>query len=92
MTLYAASGMTSLVAIIESLFLQTGPWINLLFPDYASGRRGQQRLRIIRALEAGDVDTVEREIQDDIAESFDYIAMRVAELAASEEMPRRRRR
>ncbi len=79
LTLYRASGMTSLVAIIESLFLQTGPAINLLFPHYARGRTGEHRLRIIRALQAGDAGTVEREIQDDITESFDYIATQVGE-------------
>lgn len=79
LALYAASGMRSLVAIIESLFLQTGPSINLLYPEYVRGRRGDYRLRIIRALRDGDADTVEREIQRDIADSFDYIADRVTE-------------
>jgi DNA-binding GntR family transcriptional regulator len=91
MTLYLASGMSSIIAIIESLFLQTGPWINLLFPGYAKGKRGEQRLRIIRALEAGDAAAVEREIREDIATSFDYIAQRVADLATREHAPARRR-
>jgi DNA-binding GntR family transcriptional regulator len=79
MTLYAASGMTSLLAIIESLFLQTGPSINLLFPGYTRGRRGEYRLRIIHALQDGDADAVETEIQRDITDSFNYIADRVEE-------------
>lgn len=79
MTLYQAAGMSSLTAIIESLFLQTGPSINLLFPEYVKGRKGEQRLRVIKALEVGDADTVEREIRDDIVTSFDYIATRVGE-------------
>jgi DNA-binding GntR family transcriptional regulator len=83
LTLYRASGMSSLIAIIESLFLQTGPSINLLFPEFVRTRTGEQRLRIIRALEAGDADTVSREIQDDIATSFDYIATQVGAPALS---------
>src|SRR5438445_139678 len=88
---FMITSITSLVAIVESLFLQTGPWINLLFPDYVKGRRGQQRLRILKALETGDVDTVEREVQEDISASFDYIAERVADLVANEDAPPRRR-
>lgn len=78
LTLYAASGLNSLIAIIESLFLQTGPSINLLFPDYVRDRRGAYQVRIIHALQAGDAAAVEREIQRDIAESFDHIADRIA--------------
>ena len=73
-TLYAAAEMPSLVHIIATIWLQTGPYMNLLFPDYVRTRRGEGRARIIRALQARDGASARREMEIDIGEALTYVA------------------
>ena len=73
-TLYRISGQSTLVRMIEALWLQTGPYMNLLFPNYVRGRRGEGRRRLIRALQERNGPAARREIEADIREALGYIA------------------
>lgn len=92
-TLYRMSGQGTLVRMIEALWLQTGPYMNLLFPNYVRGRRGEGRKRLIRALQEHNGAVARREIEADIREALTYIAemANVDGVIAAAERPDRRR-
>ena len=74
-SLYGIAGQTTLLRVIEGLWLQTGPYMNLLYPDFISRPQGPQtRARIIRALQARDAVAARREIENDIERALSYIA------------------
>jgi len=60
--------------VIEGLWLQTGPYMNLLYPDYIGSPRGRRPARIIRALHAHDAATARREVENDIRRALSYVA------------------
>ena len=65
--LYAMAGQPTLLRVIEGLWLQTGPYMNLLYPEYISLPRGPEtRARIIRALQSHDAVAARQEIENDI--------------------------
>ena len=73
---YRTAAMPNLMRIIESLWVQTGPYLKLLFPHYikiAMERRGHWRDRLCNALEAHDADAAYKEIIADLSESLDYL-------------------
>jgi DNA-binding GntR family transcriptional regulator len=73
--LYAIANQPALLRVIEGLWLQTGPYMNLMYPDYISRARGPAaRQRIIAALAAHDATTARREIADDLRHALTYIA------------------
>lgn len=73
--LYAIAGQPTLLRVIEGLWLQTGPYMNLLYPNFISLPRGPQtRARIIRALQAHDAIGARREIENDIDRALSYVA------------------
>jgi DNA-binding GntR family transcriptional regulator len=73
--LYAIAEQPTLLRVIEGLWLQTGPYMNLLYPDFISLPRGPQtRARIIRALQAHDTVAARREIENDIRNALSYVA------------------
>lgn len=73
--IYAAAGLPTLLRTIEGLWLQTGPYMNLLYPDFVASPRGPAgRLRIIAALEERDAATAGREMQQDIGRALTYVA------------------
>lgn len=73
--LYAITGQPTLLRVIESLWLQTGPYMNLLYPDFVASPRGpERRLRIIKALQAHDGAAARRDIEGDIGDALSYIA------------------
>jgi DNA-binding GntR family transcriptional regulator len=73
--LYAMAGQPTLLQIIEGLWLRTGPYLNLLYPDFIASPRGpERRLRIIKAVQQHDVPTARREIEADIGEALSYVA------------------
>jgi DNA-binding GntR family transcriptional regulator len=73
--LYAIARQPTLLRVIEGLWLQTGPYMNLLYPDYVSGPRGHQgRTRIIRAVQAHDAAVARREIETDVGRALTYVA------------------
>ena len=72
---YAAAAQPTLLRLIEGLWLQTGPYMNLLYPDFISSSRGPAgRQRLIAALEAGDAAAARREMQNDIRRALSYVA------------------
>ena len=74
-TLYAIANQPTLLRVIEGLWLQTGPYMNLLYPDFIASPRGpERRLRIIKALQAQDGATAKREMQGDIDDALTYVA------------------
>lgn len=73
--LYAIAGQPALLRVIEGLWLQTGPYLNLLYPDYVAAPRGpEMRARIIRAVQAHDGASARREIEDDVLHALSYVA------------------
>jgi DNA-binding GntR family transcriptional regulator len=74
-TLYAIANQPTLLRVIEGLWLQTGPYMNLLYPDYIASPRGpERRLRIVKALQAHDGATARREMQGDVGDALAYVA------------------
>ena len=74
---YRASHMPQLMRIIESLWLQTGPYLRLLYPGYirtVKSRRGDWRARVCAALEAHDAAAARREIEYDVGDALEYLA------------------
>ena len=72
---YAAAAQSTLMRLIEGLWLQTGPYMNLLYPDFISSSRGPAgRQRLINALQAGDAATARREMENDIRRALTYVA------------------
>lgn len=72
---YAAAGQPTLLRLIESLWLQTGPYMNLLYPDFISSSRGPAgRQRLIDALQARNASAARREMADDIRRALSYVA------------------
>src|SRR5262249_51240011 len=60
--LYSIASQPTLMRLIEGLWLQTGPYMNLLYPDYISRPRGpQMRARVIRAVQAREPKTARAE-------------------------------
>ncbi len=73
--LYAIARQPTLLRLIEGLWLQTGPYMNLLYPDFIASPRGpERRLRILKALQAHDGVTARREIESDIRDALSYVA------------------
>ena len=73
--LYAIADLPTLMRVIEGLWLQTGPYLNLLYPGFVSSPRGPEgRTRLLRALQAHDAATARREIERDIGEALTYVA------------------
>lgn len=73
--LYAIAAQPTLLRVIEGLWLQTGPYLNLLYPDFIASPRGpERRLRIIKALQAHDGATARREMEADIGDALTYVA------------------
>ncbi len=72
---YAAANQPTLLRLIESLWLQTGPYMNLLYPEFVSSSRGPAgRQRLIEALQARNASVARREMADDIRRALSYVA------------------
>jgi DNA-binding GntR family transcriptional regulator len=93
--LYTAAGQPTLLRVIEGLWLQTGPYMNLLYPDFIASPRGPAgRLKIIEALQARDAVAARREIENDIRRALSYVADLADEdgnIAPARPAPTRRR-
>jgi|SRR5471032_2669379 DNA-binding GntR family transcriptional regulator len=74
-TLYGIARQPILLRAIEGLWLQTGPYMNLLYPDYVASPLGpERRLRIIAALQAHDAAAARHELEGDIGDALSYVA------------------
>ena len=74
-TLYGIAQQPTLLRLIEGLWLQTGPYMNQLNPDYNGSPRGPEtRARIIHAMQAHDAVAARREIENDIRRTLSYVA------------------
>ena len=73
-TLYGLSRMPQLVQLIESLWLQTGSCLRLLFPDYIKALKHDWRGQLIRALEKRDAEGARKALESDIGPALTYIA------------------
>lgn len=72
---YTAAAQPTLLRVIEGLWLQTGPYMNLLYPEFVSSPRGPTaRQRIIEAIQQRDAAAARREIEDDVGRTLSYIA------------------
>lgn len=66
-TLYRASEMETLVRMIESCWLMTGSYLNVIYPKFAEVSEGiTNHQQIVRALERRDADRVAAAITTDI--------------------------
>ncbi len=66
-TLYRASRMEVLVRMIESCWLMTGSYLNVIYPEFAEVSEGiTNHQQIVRALERRDADRVATAITTDI--------------------------
>jgi len=75
-SLYRVSQMPNLVCIIESLWLQTGPYLKLFYPNFiksVSERRGDWREQLCDALEKHDVVEARKVVEVDLREATDYL-------------------
>lgn len=74
--LYRACAMPHLIRIIESLWLRTGPYLTLMYPEYkrVASVHGNWRERVCNALEAHDADIVRHEIERDVREALSHLA------------------
>ena len=71
----AIARQPTLQRIVEGLWLQTGPYLNLLYPDYVASPRGpERRLRLIKALQTHDAAMARREMEADIGGALTYVA------------------
>ena len=74
-TLYGIAAQPTLMRVIEGLWLQTGPYLNLLYPDYVASPEGPAaRARVIKALQAHDGAAARREIEADVGRALTYAA------------------
>ncbi len=79
-TLYEACGSPSLLAIIRSLWLQSGPYIRTAVERHSDRHKPSQRsargsfhTRIVSALRKGDVAAVRRALEADLSWAFDLL-------------------
>lgn len=79
-TLYEACGSPSLLAIIRSLWLQSGPYIRTAVERHSDqtrasqrGMRGSFHSRIVAALRKRDIAAVRRALEADLSWAFDLL-------------------
>lgn len=68
-TIYRASAMPTLIEIIETLWVQIGPSLNLLYPYFKDSQTGVRNHReALDAMRAGDGRRLRRAIEKDLAD------------------------
>ncbi len=74
-TIYRQSGSTVLLPIIESLWLQFGPYLRVASErfDGREGRGTSFHVAIVAALERGDADAARAALESDIGRAFDLV-------------------
>ncbi len=74
--LYRASGRTTLNRLIETLWLQFGPFMRTVYSDYGAANLIDQHRLALDAIEAGDADGLRQAIASDIADGMGLIGHR----------------
>jgi DNA-binding GntR family transcriptional regulator len=73
--IYRRSNWQRLVSMIESLWLQIGPSLNELYPDFALNRKGvSNHIEIIDGLHQGDARKVRRGIEQDLRDGYERLS------------------
>jgi len=72
-TLYAAARMPTLHHLIEGLWLRSGPYLRLLFPDYTGREQGRTRAKTLDAVERGDAHAARASMETDLMQTADYL-------------------
>lgn len=75
---YAAARMPALKQMIESLWLRSGPYVNLLFTGYTKKERGQHRARTLAAIDRRDAAAARASMEADVGHALDYLIDLVA--------------
>lgn len=76
--LYAAARLPALKQLIEGLWLRNGPYLHLLFPDFAGREQGQHRARTLAAVQRGDAQAARLSMQADLDTTADYLILRLS--------------
>ncbi|WP_269391080.1 GntR family transcriptional regulator [Hoeflea alexandrii] len=85
-TLYRASRMETLVRMIESCWLMTGSYLNVIYPQFAEVSEGiTNHQQIVRALERRDGDRVAAAITTDINLVSDALISSIKQTAKPEQ-------
>ena len=79
-TLYAAACMPTLKHLIEGLWLRNGPYLHLLFPEYAGKEQGKLRAQTLAAIERRDAAAARRSMMADLNQTADYLIARLSNL------------
>ncbi len=74
--LYRASGRTTLNRLIETLWLQFGPFMRTVYSDYGAAKLIDQHRLALNAIEVGDGEALRRAIASDIADGMGLIGHR----------------
>jgi DNA-binding GntR family transcriptional regulator len=69
-TLYRAQPQKTLVQLIETLWLQFGPYMRVVFGRVGNAKLNDSHQQAIRAIEAGDADALREAIAHDIADGM----------------------
>ncbi len=77
-SLYSAARLPTLKQLIEGLWLRNGPYLHLLFPDFAGREQGRHRARTLAAIERGDAQAARLSMQADLDTTADYLIERLS--------------
>jgi DNA-binding GntR family transcriptional regulator len=74
-SIYRQSGSGVVLPIIESLWLQFGPYLRYAADQFdgGEGRGTQFHVQMVEALARGDAETARRALEADIGRSFDLV-------------------
>ena len=72
-TIYRAHGLATLNQLIETLWLQFGPYMRVVYGRFGTAQLVDQHQMALSALESGDATALRRAIQEDIADGMGLI-------------------
>lgn len=86
-TIYRAAAMPDLLQIVESLWLRTGPYVNLLFPDYSIRDGGITRGKILQQVQRRDAASARAALEQDITKAVSQMAALVEQRTGGQAVP-----
>ena len=78
-TIYQAAPAPTLIQLIETLWLQFGPFMRVVYGRYGTSRLADQHAVALAALSAGDVDGVRLALEHDIRDGMGLIGRAIFE-------------